>query len=260
MNSEQALIHPTAIVSEAAELGKDVRIGPYSVISHQVRIGDNTQIGSHCVIHPYTHIGARNTLHSHVILGDFPQHLAFNEEEISWLEIGDDNVFREMTTAHRGLEADSVTRIGSNVFLMSNAHIGHDCTIGDYVVVTNSTGIGGHAEIGQYSVIGGLVGVHQFVRIGPFVMVAANSMVRKDILPYTMASGADSAKHYRLNAIGLKRHGITGENYRALERAYRSIRAGSRQLEATDSQETKLLQQWLAAPTKRGLAGFHRPD
>ena len=257
-NSEH--IHPTAIISDTAKLGKNVQVGPYSVVGPEVSIGDQTQIGSHCVIHPYTRIGSRNRIHSHVILGDTPQHLAFKEETISWLEIGDENEIREMFTAHRGLEADSVTRIGSNTLLMVNSHVGHDCSIGDHVILTNNSAIGGHVEIGEHAIVGGQVGVHQFVRVGAYSMLAASSFVRKDILPYTVAGGAESARHYRLNSIGLKRKGITGERYRLLEQAYRSIRSGNRQLDVTDTDETRLLQQWLAAPSQRGLAGFQRAD
>ena len=44
------MIHPTAIVSTAAQLGKNVHIGAYSIVNAGVHIGDDTVIESHCEI------------------------------------------------------------------------------------------------------------------------------------------------------------------------------------------------------------------
>lgn len=255
--SSQNNIHPTAIVSDSARIGANVTIGPFTVVAQDVSIGDGCRIGSHCVIHSHTHMGERNTLHAHVMLGDSPQHTAFEPGTISRLEIGNDNIFREMVTIHRGLTADSVTQVGSGIFFMTNTHIGHDCVIGDHVIMTTNVGIAGHVEVGEYAVLGGAAAVHQFVRIGAYAMVAACSMVRKDLLPYCLAGGTESAHHFRLNTIGLRRHGITGERYRALEEAYRALRDGGR-LTRADTEETRFMQHWLTLPSKRGLAGFTR--
>jgi UDP-N-acetylglucosamine acyltransferase len=257
MHATGARIHPTAIISDRAELGNNIQIGPYVVIEDDVTVGDNTVIGSHSVIHSYTRVGARNRIHAHVVLGDTPQHTGFKPDTVSRLEIGDDNVIREMVTMHRALHADTVTRIGSRCLIMANAHIGHDCIVGDHVIITTNVGLAGHVELGQHTVIGGAVGVHQFVRIGDYAMVAACSMVRKDLLPFCLAGGADGARHYRLNTIGLRRNGVTGEHYRALENAFRTLRNGG-ELGRMETEETRYLQQWLAAPSKRGLAGFYR--
>ena len=56
-------------------------------------------------------------------------------------------------------------------------------------------------------------------------MIAALVVVRKDVLPYTLAGG-EPVKHYRLNTIGLRRRGVTGERYAALEAAFRALRDG----------------------------------
>lgn len=248
-------IHPTAIISPKAEIAADVSIGPYAVIEDNVFIGAGTSIGPHAVIHRYTKIGERNRIHAHAVLGDLPQHLAYKGAE-TWLEIGNDNIIREMVTIHRALGAESsVTRIGSNCFLMANSHVGHDCVIGDFVIIANNAAIGGHVEIGDRAVIGGMTGVHQFVRIGAMVMIAACTMVRKDILPYCMAGG-DPLKHYRLNTVGLKRNGIAGENYRKLERAYRRLRDGETLDGFENTPEIEHWRTWLAAESRRGLSGF----
>lgn len=248
-------IHPTAIIASTAEIAADVVIGPYVVIEDNVSIGAGTTIGPHAVIHRYTKIGERNRIHAHAVLGDLPQHLAYNGAE-TWLEIGDDNIIREMVTIHRALGAESsITRVGSHCFLMANSHIGHDCVIGDFVVIANNVAIAGHVEIGERAVIGGMTGVHQFTRIGALVMVAACTMVRKDILPYCMVGG-DPVKHYRLNSIGLRRNGVNGDRYRKLEQAYRRLRDGDTLDGFENMPEIEHWRAWLAAGSKRGLSGF----
>ena len=89
-------------------------------------------------------------------------------------------------------------------------------------------------------------------------MVAGVAGILKDILPFTMAKGAP-ALHYRLNTVGLKRAGVHGPRYRVLEQAFRALRAGSEPVLGEATPELKLLEEWLAAKSKRGLAGFTRP-
>lgn len=248
-------IHSTAIVASGARLGTDVQVGPYAVIEDDVEIGPGSVIGPHAVIHAHTRMGARNRVHAHAILGDLPQHLAYKPGDATRLEIGDDNIFRETVTVNRAFHAGAATRIGSNCFLMVACHVGHDCEIGSYVTITNAVLIGGHAMIGDRVVLGGGSSVHQFARIGPYAMVGANTFLRKDALPYSMISG-DPAKHYRLNSVGLRRNGVSGEKYKALEQAFRRLRAGESLDGIPETGETRFLLDWLQQPSKRGLSGF----
>ena len=77
-------------------------------------------------------------------------------------------------------------------------------------------------------------------------MIAAQSVVRKDVLPYTLAGG-EPVRHYRLNTVGLRRRGVTGERYRALESAFRALReGGDRSARAPATPEIEELRAWLA--------------
>jgi UDP-N-acetylglucosamine acyltransferase len=248
-------IHPTALIAPGAKLGADVQIGPYAVIEDDVEIGPGTVIGPHVVIHGRTRIGARNRIHAHAILGDIPQHLAFKPADPTFLEIGDDNIIREAVTVHRAYHAGEVTRIGSNCFLMAGSHVGHDSTVGNHVIITNGALLGGHVTVGDRVILGGNVGVHQFVRIGPYAMVGAHTLLRKDALPYCMITG-EPARHYRLNSIGLRRNGISGDKYKALEQAFRRLRSGDELDELPQTDEIRFLDDWLQQPSKRGLSGF----
>ena len=93
--------HATAIVHPDARLAEGVRIGPYAIIGENVSLDRETVVEAHAVVDGYTTIGARNRIFSFASIGLEPQDLKFKGEE-STLEIGDDNVFREFVTIHRG--------------------------------------------------------------------------------------------------------------------------------------------------------------
>src|SRR5262245_55749114 len=106
-------IHPTAVVSPEAELAEGVEIGPFAVIEGPVRLGAGG------VIRPYVHLcgpltmGERNVVFTGAVLGERPQHIKYNDEPTR-LEIGDNNVFREHVTVHRGTSHSWATRIGND--------------------------------------------------------------------------------------------------------------------------------------------------
>ena len=255
----QSSIHPTAIVSPEANLDPSVIVGPGAIVEADVNIGRDTEIGPYSIIRRFSTIGAENRIDAHVVIGGPPQHTAWDGADSS-VVIGDGNLIREFATIHRAFIEGAETRIGSNCLLMAYAHVGHDCVVGDNVILTNATQIGGHVEIGNNVVIGAAAGAHQFTRIGAFCMVAAHTALRKDALPYSVVGG-DPVRHYRVNRIGLKRNGIEGDRFRAVEAAYRAIRKGDRTLsDAPDTVEIEYLRAWLGAQSKYGLYGFVGED
>lgn len=249
-------IHPTAVVSSSAELEENVEIGPYSVVHSDVHIGSGTSIGSHSVIHSYVNIGDRNQVADHVVLGGAPQDISYHGEE-TWLEIGNDNIFREFCSVHRANNNQEVTKIGDGCYLMCNTHVGHNCILGNEVIITAFAGLSGHVEVGNKAILGGAASVHQFCRIGAYAMVSGAAAVAKDVLPFCLL-GRDPVVHYKLNSIGLRRAGIKGEKYKALEKRIRDIRAGDLQSYPATTKELEILENWLAAPSKRGIYKFLR--
>ena len=250
-------LHPTAIVSAVARLDESVQVGPGAIVEGNVEIGAGCRIGPYAVIREFTRLGENNTIDAHAVIGGLPQHRAFDGSE-TWLSIGDNNVLREYVTINRAFEAGGRTRIGSNCFFMTGCHVGHDCIVGDNVVLTNHANLAGHVEVGRNVIIGGVAGAHQFTRIGAYAMVAPFAVLKKDALPYTLIGGTP-VRHYRLNTVGLKRNGITGDRYRALEKAFRALRSGDRALEnVPDTEETRYLREWLSVRTKYGTYGFVR--
>ena len=248
-------IHPTAYIASDVVLGDEVIVGPFAVIESGVEMGANCQIGAHAVVHGHVKMGAGNILHPHAVLGGLPQDTGFKASTDSWLIIGDNNNFREGFTAHRASKENEATRIGSECYFMNNSHVAHDCTIGNNTIFANNVAIGGHVEVGSNVFMGGAVVVHQFCRVGSFAIVQGTTGLNMDVIPY-MLIGGRPAKHYRLNTIGLKRSGITGDRYNVLSSAFRLLKNKKSLEELEETEELKQLKDWLAIKSKRGTHGF----
>ncbi len=214
-------IHPTAVVSDKAELGTHVVVGPYAVIEDDVIIGDGCQIGPHVYVHSGTRLGQRVRVEKGAVLGTDPQDLKYGGEK-TYLEIGDDTTIREFATLNRGTDFHYKTVVGKNCFLMAYVHVAHDCIIGDNVVIANSVQMAGHVEIDDFAGIGGLTAIHQFVRIGKHCFVGGGLRVTKDVPPYVLAMG-DPIRYGGTNFVGLKRRGFSSETLRLIKRAYRTV-------------------------------------
>jgi UDP-N-acetylglucosamine acyltransferase len=225
-------IHATAIVDSHAELDPSVEVGPYAVIGPQVRIGAGTQVGPHAVIEGRTRIGKHNRIFQFAALGAIPQDLKYAGEPTE-LEIGDENQIREFTTLHIGTTGGGgVTRLGNRNLIMANAHVAHDCQIGNQVVLANGVALAGHVEVRDHAILGGLSAVHQFTRIGEYAFLAGGAMVAMDVPPYCMAQG-DRAELTGLNTVGLSRNGFSPEVIGHIKAAYRLLfRCGLQMQEA----------------------------
>ena len=215
------LIHPTAIIDPGAKLGAGVRIGPYVVIEEDTEIGAGTCIRAHAVIKRFTTLGPDNTVHEGAVLGGEPQDLGFAGCK-SFLRIGARNIIREGVTMHRGTRPESETIVGSDCFIMANAHVAHNCNLGDRVIIANNVALAGHVDIEKEVFISGGVVVHQFCRIGRLAMIGGNSKIVQDCLPYVITDGVPARAH-GLNIVGLRRAGFRSADLKNLKAAYRSL-------------------------------------
>jgi UDP-N-acetylglucosamine acyltransferase len=231
-----------------------VKIGHYAVVEGPCEINPGVEIGAHVVIHPFVRLAAGVRVGPHSVLGGEPQDLSFRGQE-TWLEVGTSTVLREGVILHRSTQEERPTRIGSECYLMGYSHVAHDAQVGNGVILTQSVAVAGHVEIGDYVVVGGLAGIHQFVRVGTRAMIGALSKPTRDVLPFSLVEGSP-ALHYRLNTVGLRRAGITGEDYKALEQAFRAVREGKPLENLPDTEEVRTLKAFLEAPSKRNLSAF----
>ncbi len=214
-------IHPSSIIEEGAEIGKNVTIGPFCYITKQVKIGDGTTIASHVLIEGDTKIGENNRIFAHSAIGSIPQDLKYHGEDVK-LIIGDRNIIREFAQISPGTEGGgAVTRIGDDNLLMGYVHIGHDIQIGNHCILANTVILAGHVELGNHVVVGGLSAVHQFVKMGDYAMLAGASALAQDIPPFCMAEG-NRATLRGLNLTGLRRS-IDRDEINTLKSAYRDL-------------------------------------
>ena len=220
------LIHPTAIVDPAAQLGTDVEIGAYSVIGSNAVIGDGARLQSHVVIEGITSLGAGCEVFPFAVLGGAPQHTRYANEP-SRLMIGQNCVIREHVTMHPGTAIDAMeTIVGNNGLFFAGAHVAHDCVVGDNVIFANNAALGGHVKIGDHVMLGGFAAVQQWCRVGAHCMIGAHSLVDADIIPFCVAVG-NRAKLSGVNVIGLNRRGFSAQTITALRDLFRQLIRGN---------------------------------
>lgn len=253
-------IHSTAIVSDKADLGDNNIIGPYVIIEDDVQMGDNNNLAAHSVLKKYTRLGQSNTLAEHVVLGGLPQDLGFDEDRLTFVELGDGNTLRESVTINRATKDEGATRLGNDNYLMTQVHIGHDCQLANNIIIAPSSGIGGHVTIADRAFISGGVMVHQFGQIGRYAMLGGNSKITQDCLPYMMTDGVPATVH-GLNIVGLKRAGFKMDTIKALKEAYRLLFRVSlpleeklQEIETIGDEHTQFLVDFI----NESKRGFHR--
>jgi UDP-N-acetylglucosamine acyltransferase len=216
------IVADTACIDPRAEIDDDVEVGPYCVIGPDVKIGQGSRLIAHVCILGHTTLGRNNILHPFSVVGGEPQDYGYRGQPTR-VEIGDDNVFREAVTIHRGTEKEQgLTRLGSNNYLMANVHVGHDCVLGDRILVANNTMFSGHIHVESFATISGGVGMHQFVRIGTHSYIGGLSRIVHDVPPYMLTEGNPS-KVRCINVVGLKRQNLTAESIASLHEAHRLI-------------------------------------
>ena len=214
-----SFIHETAIVSPKAEIRNGCYIGAYCIVGEEVSLGEKVRLDSHVVIDGKTSIGDDTRVFPFVSIGLAPQDLKYAGEPTE-THIGKRNQIREFVTVHRGtLGGGGVTRIGDDNLLMAQAHVAHDCQIGNKIIMANAATLAGHVEIADRANIGAYSGVHQFCRIGFEAFVGGYSVVVKDAMPFATIQG-NHAKCYGLNRVGMRRRGYPKETIEKLHRAF----------------------------------------
>ena len=220
--SARVTLHPTAQIHPAASLGDGTAVGPFSVIGADVTLGPGCEIGPHAVIEGPTVMGARCKVFPFACIGMAPQDLKYRGERTT-IEIGDENVFREGVTVHRGTAGGGgVTRIGSGNLLMAQTHVAHDCQVGSHVIFANAATLAGHVVVEEGATIGAFSGVHQFCRVGEHAYVGGYSVITQDALPYVLTVG-NRAKSFGINVVGLERKNFPPQTVQALRQAYRIL-------------------------------------
>jgi len=161
-------IHPTAVVSEDAHLGRNVMVGAHSLIGAEVRIGENSKILNNVVINGPVSIGKFCVIKDGAVIGSegwgFIQDedgIPFHPPQLGQILIEDKVWIGTNSTIERAMIEETA--------------IGQDVKIDDLVH------IGGGSRIGQKSEITAGVVVSSNVRIGKNVRIAPNAVIRENL-------------------------------------------------------------------------------
>lgn len=193
-------IHPTAIVSDKAEIGKDVCIMAYAVIDEGARIGDGTvifpytyvgrnavigkncEINPGCVIHENTVLGDRVVLRAHAVVGG--QGFGFSTDkkghhhhirQLGKAVIGDDCELGAGTAVDNGALNDTVVARGTKIDNL--VHLGHNVQVGEDCFIIAQTGIAGSTTIGNHCILAGQTGINGHVKIADNVVLGGKTGV-----------------------------------------------------------------------------------
>lgn len=260
----QSNIHPAAIIEPGAKIGRNVTIEAYAIIKKNVTLEDHVIIKSHAYIDGYTTIGEGTVVWPSASIGTKTQDLKFKGEK-TFVVIGKYCEIREFVTINSSCKEGSTVSVGDGCLIMAYCHIAHNCQIGNQVIMANNAMLAGHVIVEDYAIIGGMTPVHQFARIGKYAMVGGFSRITHDVPPYTIGAGTPY-KLGGLNLVGLKRHGFSLEDRRALSRAFKiTYRAKLRLSKALERihreiEPTIHIQHWInfCRGSQRGLIGFQQ--
>ena len=196
-------IHPQAIVSPSARLGKGVNVHAGATIGDDCQIGDGATIlpGAHllpgCVIgrdvvvgpgavlYENTIVGDRSILHGGVVIGAYGfgysqaggRHVL--SAQLGYVRIDADVEIGAATTIDRGTYG--ATSIGEGTKIDNLVQIAHNCRIGRHNLICAQVGIAGSTTTGDYVVIGGQAGLRDHVRIGAGAQLSAMAGITNDV-------------------------------------------------------------------------------
>ena len=153
------------------------------------------EVGPECVIEAHACLCGPLTMGPRISSGTepcwerAPQHRGYQGESTS-VRIGEDNVFREFVTVHRGTaQGNGVTWIGDRNMFMIGSHLGHDACVGNDCTVVNNALVAGHVTLGDGCILSGHTAVQQRVRVGRLAMLGGMGSSSKDIPPFILQQG-----------------------------------------------------------------------
>ncbi len=196
-------IHPSAIISQSAQVDAQAfvgplciiesgaHIGPGTVLQAQVYVGREAKIGPDCWLMPhasvmdYCSLGRRVRLHSGVVIGSdgfgYDTNKGIHEKipQIGRVVVEDDVEIGANTTVDRARFNE--TRIGEGSKIDNLVQIAHNVIIGKHCLIVAQVGISGSTTLEDYVVVGGQAGLTGHLHIGAQSMIGAQAGVTHDL-------------------------------------------------------------------------------
>jgi UDP-3-O-[3-hydroxymyristoyl] glucosamine N-acyltransferase len=240
-------IHPTAIIHETAQIGRNVTIGPYVVIDKDVKIGEGTILEAHVCIGFEVEIGKdchfyfssivrekcrilnRVTLQPGSIIGSCGFGFIPNEqghyqklEQLGIVILEDDVEIGANTTIDRSRFKATIIQKGTKIDNL--CQIGHNVHVGEHNIIAAQTGIAGSSKTGKHVMLGGQVGIVGHVELGDGVMVATRGGVSKNLKKGKYrGSPAIHFQEYQRQEVHVRKIGSYIEKIKQLEKRIESL-------------------------------------
>ena len=210
-------IHPTAFVSEKADVAADVVVGPMAVIEEgaqvksgswiksQVYVGRNAVVGSCCRIFPGVKIMENCIvkdnciIHANTVIGS--DGFGFTPVEGKQLKVPQvGNVIIENDVEIGALVSIDratmgSTTVGEGTKIDNMVHLAHNVKVGKNCVIVAQVGISGSTIIEDDVTMAGQTGTVGHVTIGRGATVAARGVVTSNVEPGSVVSGFPMKPH-----------------------------------------------------------------
>lgn len=208
-----ARIHPTAIIYPDVKIGENVNIGPYAIIYPHSIINSNVNVGPYCIIGEPTAKYYKNQ----------------KDYSFKKTEIGANSIIRSNSIFYEGSIVGEGLNTGHHVTVRENSKIGKCCSIGTLGDIQGDVQIGNYVRIhsnvfvceltiikdyvwllpnvvitndkyppmdtcqgcfiDEYAIIAANATLLPGVRIGKNALVAASSLVSKDVKEESFVKG-----------------------------------------------------------------------
>lgn len=205
-------IHPSSIISEKAQIGRDVYIGPGVIVEEGANIGSgtsilartyigkNVRIGNECLFYEQVTIrencvvGDRVILHPGCVIGS--DGFGYEMIEGRYIKVPQNgNVIIEKDVEIGASTCVDRARFGSTIIgegtkIDNLVQIAHNVRIGKHCLLVSQVGIAGGAILGDHVILAGQVGVLPKVEIGNGTRIGAQSGVHVSIDPNLTVLGS----------------------------------------------------------------------
>ncbi len=205
-------VGPNAVIGERVSLASGVSIGPGSVVGDDVKIGANSCLAANVTLYSHVQIGERCTIHAGAVIGadgfGFAHHQGrwHKVPQLGGVTIGDDVDIGAGTSIDCGSIEDTI--IGHGVILDNQIQLGHNVQVGEHTAIAGATKVAGSAKIGRYCVIGGGCGINGHIEIVDGAILTGGTNVMQSIREpgvYASATNAMSAREWKRVLLRLPR-------------------------------------------------------
>jgi len=205
-------IHPTAVISPSARIGRNTHIGPYCFVDEQAEIGDHAVLHSFVTIYRGAKTGSHFFAHSHSVVREFCQlgdrvilqnGVIIGGDGLGFAKRADGTWHKMVQSGPTILEDDvevqsnacidratvGETRIARGTKIDDLVLVGHASQVGAHSMLCGQVGLAGSTHVGEGCILAGQVGTAGHLTIGDGAVITAQSGVPNDVPPRSLYSG-----------------------------------------------------------------------